>query len=260
MSLPILNYHGIETDPHQYHWKEGERVYVLDVRDYQAQIDLIAEKGFETLKLLDLKSAIQSGGELKKIMITFDDGHLSHFDHAAPRLKVRNQTGLFFISAGLVGKKEMMDWGHLRELLAMGMEVGSHGMNHQPLVNMTDKELEVEVIKSKELIEDKLGVSCPSFSIPRGFFQPRILEVAEKAGYDFMFTSRYDLNDSNADLMRLNRIAIKRGDSIKDFERWISGNLGFKLTIEKAKESARSVLPPSFYAFLAHVKQRVKSS
>jgi len=259
MNIPVLNYHGIESSPKQYPWAAGERVYVLSALDFQTQIDKLSDRGFETLSLDHLPEALKGRREGKRIMLTFDDGHISHFDHAAPRLRGRGQKGLFFISAGLVGKPYQMDWRHLRELITMGMEIGSHGMDHRPLVNLSNQALEREISGSKSRIEDALGTACVSFSIPRGFFNNRILTAAKKAGYQFMFTSRFDMNREGTDLMRLNRIAIKRGDNLENFERWMEGQLGIKRVVENVKEHARTLLPPAFYQSLARMKEAVRT-
>ena len=198
-------------------------------------------------------------GPAKKVVLTFDDGHMSHFEHVVPALQKRKMKGIFFISAGLVGQKGLMDWHHLRELISQGFQIGSHGLTHQPLSDFTHHQLWKEMQKSKAILEDKLGHPVLCFSVPRGFYQMRIREVALELGYQLVFTSKFDVNQTGHDRYRLNRIAVKRNLSDRDFLRFINGNLGIRRTIEQVKEGIRRFVKPSFYDALAALKRKVKN-
>jgi len=165
--------------------------------------------------------------------------------------------GIFLVSAGLIGQGQLMNWSQLKSLIAEGFEIGSHGLKHQPLSNITHHELWKELHKSKSILEDKLGVKITSFSVPRGYYQDRIREVALEVGYQFVFTSRFDINSDGADRFRLNRIAIKHGLRPERFLKLVQGQLGYKRTIEKLKETARNYIKPSFYDALAKFKRTV---
>ena len=257
--MVILNYHGIEASPNQYVWEPGERPYVLPLIDFKQQLELIELKSFQTLNLSELDLWLDGRQSPdKKIVLTFDDGHISHYDHVMPALKAKNMKGVFLVSAGLVGQKQLMNWQQLRELVSQGFEVGSHGLLHQPLSSVTHHELWKELQKSKAILEDKLGVKVSSFSVPRGYYQDRIREVALEVGYRFVFTSRFDVNfRATADRFRLNRIAIKKKIRAETFLKYVKGDLGFKRTVEQLKETARRYIDPSIYDSLSKFKRTV---
>ncbi len=254
--LPILGYHGIEARENQYTWLEEEKIYVLSLGAFDRQLAKISQDGFVALSLDEMEDWL--GGkniDEKPVMLTFDDGHVSHFDHVAPILKRKNFRAIFFVPVSLVGQKEHMNWSQLKELIREGFEIGSHGFRHIPLSDLTHHELWKELQKSKITLEDKLGVPIKSFSVPRGFYQLRIREFAMELGYRFVFTSRFDVNVNGQDPWRLNRLALKRDTSFGDFGRYLQGDLGYRRMIERAKETVRRFIKPSFYDALANWKR-----
>ncbi len=257
--LPILSYHGIEANEDQYSWLEPEKVYVFSLQAFEKQLAKLSEDGFKTLSLSELEEWLE-GKDLceKPVMLTFDDGHISHFEHVAPLLKKKNFKAVFFVPVTLIEQAQHVSWSQLKEMVQEGFEIGSHGFRHIPLSNLTHHELWKELQKSKTALEDKLGIPIKSFSVPRGFYQLRIREFAMELGYRFVFTSRFDVNFKGQDPWRLNRIALKNNASFGNFCQFIQGDLGYKRIFERAKETARRFIKPSFYDTLADWKRLVK--
>ncbi len=256
--LVILNYHGIESHSGEYPWNPAEKPYVLSLAEFESQLGLIVANTFRTLSSPELDLWLEDRqNQTNQIVLTFDDGHISHYDHVVSALKRKNMKGIFLVSAGLVGESHQMNWSQLKNLISEGFEIGSHGLIHQPLSDVTHHELWKELSKSKSILEEKLGVKVTSFSVPRGYYQDRIREVALEVGYRFVFTSRFDVNSNGADRFRLNRIAIKRGLKPEQFLKMIHGNLGPKKTIEQLKETARRYIKPSIYDALSKFKRGV---
>lgn len=256
--LPILNYHGLEANAGEFPWKPEERPYVLSNAVFQRQMEKLKEMGFAGLSLNQLTEWLRgSRSGRKPVLITFDDGHLSHFKHAAPLLKNSKMKAIFFISAGLIGQKNQMEWKHLKELVRDGFEIGSHGFSHIPLTRLPQEELEFELHASKQKLEFGLGIEISSFSIPRGFFEPRIQKTAEDCGYKFIFTSQFDLNKRGDNPLCLKRLVVKRQTGLGLFTEWVEGNLGSRRHKERFKDMARRFMTPSFYDGLANLKNRM---
>lgn len=256
--LPILNYHGIESRDREYDFSAAEQPYVVLLSSLKEQFSLLLQNGFQSLSLRELNDWLEGYNLKKQIVITFDDGHLSHYEHAVPMLRAYQMKAVFLISSALVGQKGLMNWSHLKDLVSEGFDIGSHGLTHEPLSDLSHHYLWKELSKSKSILEDKLGIKVTSFSVPRGYYQDRIREVALEIGYRFVFTSRFDVNvDGAADRFRLNRIAIKKGLRPERFLKLVHGQLGYKKTIEKMKETARHYIKPSFYDALAKFKRTV---
>ena len=256
--LPVLNYHGIEERRGEYPWADVETPYVISSDMFLRHLDFLVSNQFVSLAADQLKEWF--GGRFpngRSIILTFDDGHISHYQYAVPALKQKKLNAIFFIPVALVGQTNQMSWAQLKELAQAGFEIGSHGYSHDALSGMTHHGLWRELERSKKMLEDRLGIRVRSFSVPKGYYQLRIREVAMELGYDFLFTSRFDVNLSHQDPWRLSRLAIKKKTSFQEFSNVIYGRLGYKRIIEQAKEAARRFLNPSIYDALADWKQQV---
>ncbi len=121
---------------------------------------------------------------------TFDDGHISNYEIAAPVLQSRGLTAHFFITVGWTGNKTgYMNWAELRSLQDSGNPVGAHGWTHALLTHCGDRELQTELNKSRLTLEDKLGTSITTMSLPGGRYNSRVLAACLKAGYSQVYTS-----------------------------------------------------------------------
>lgn len=255
--LPILNYHGIESRLRPYAWKEEEKEYVVRIDQFEAQAELLSVAGFKSLSLAEMGKWLEEFREDKEpvVMLTFDDGHISHYEWAMPALLKWNLKGLFFVSSELIGQGDHMDWRHLQDLLRHGFEIGSHGANHIPLSRLSESALLEEISGSKKKLEDKLGIAVKSFSVPRGFFSKPIASMTAASGYLHVFTSIYDLNLKGEDPLALKRLVVKRQMGLEDFFSTVSGYLGTMRYVERAKEKVRALVSPEFYMALSAAKR-----
>jgi peptidoglycan/xylan/chitin deacetylase (PgdA/CDA1 family) len=122
--------------------------------------------------------------------VTFDDGHISNYENAAPLLEKHQLSGIFFVAADFIGKRlDCMDWHQLRQLSQMGHEIQSHSSSHPMLTQCTKGELLDELIRSKATIEDRLGTEVSALSVPGGRWNSRVLEAAAHVGYRRVFIS-----------------------------------------------------------------------
>lgn len=142
-------------------------------------------------KHLDLFRQVRNTGNSSLVPeITFDDGHISNFEYAMPILQSRGFLAHFFITVGWTGQKPgYMGWQELRELQQSGQMIGAHGWTHTLLTHCSKVELDVELNRARLNLEDKLGASVTTMSLPGGRYNRRVLAACEKAGYTQVYTS-----------------------------------------------------------------------
>lgn len=125
------------------------------------------------------------------VVLTFDDGLKGNYENAFPLLSKWEKKAVFFVVPGLVGKRGYMSWGQIRELERHGMVVGSHGMTHRPLGNLTADSARGELEISKRMIEDELSCEVGVVSFPHGSYTWATVGLAAECGYRVVCTSRY---------------------------------------------------------------------
>ena len=140
------------------------------------------------------ESHIRSIHELEdtqaELRITFDDGHITQFENALPILERFHEPATFFITAGWTDQNpEYMSWNQLRELKARGYDVQSHGWSHTLLTQCSPGELERELVRSKNALEQHLECEVDAISMPGGRWNQQVIKACVAAGYSRIFTS-----------------------------------------------------------------------
>lgn len=183
--------------------------------------------------------------------VTFDDGHLSNFEYALPLLQARDMKAHFFITVGWTGRKAgYMNWNELRALHEAGQLIGAHGWTHTLLTHCREKDLQVELLDARMALEDGLGSSITTMSLPGGRYNRKVLAACEEAGYTEIYTS-IPRSEPAAPGTMIGRLNI-RGDMKPD---WIAELLQPQSQIlaglgrqYKVKEAAKALLGDRLYA------------
>lgn len=123
------------------------------------------------------------------ISVTFDDGNLSDYDIGVPRLLDAGRTGQFFVLAGRIGQKGFLSGAQMREMIACGMTIGSHGYDHVDWRKLDGAGRQREYFDARRRIEDVIGIEVNRVAIPFGAFDRRVLHGLKAAGYERVYTS-----------------------------------------------------------------------
>ncbi len=190
---PCFIYHGFYQQPSELaDVPASEMRYYLSAAQFERHLDYLAEHGFQAISVADYISApdvAPEGAEDKRVILTFDDGHISNYTLAWPMLQARGFRGTFFIVADWVGRPDRMSREQLADLVRSGMSVGSHGLTHALLGTLSVQDLDVELVRSRELLEQMLGLPVRHIAFPGGVYNGLVLERAQHAGYDCVCTS-----------------------------------------------------------------------
>jgi peptidoglycan/xylan/chitin deacetylase (PgdA/CDA1 family) len=123
------------------------------------------------------------------VRLSFDDGNASDVDVALPALVERGMMADFFVVAGRIGTTGNVDVDGLRALVAGGMTVGTHGMDHRPWRGLDDHELAVELVEAREAIAQAAGSVVDTAALPLGQYDRRVLTALRKLGYRVVYSS-----------------------------------------------------------------------
>lgn len=176
--------------------------------------------------------------------ISFDDGLEDNFINAYPVLKELGLKAYFFVMPDKIGTKGYMNWEQIKELANYGMTIGSHGMTHRILTELDSQELIYEIEVSKKMLQEKLGKRIESFSIPKGYYDNKVLDTIKKAGYKRTFTS--DIGISNG--LTAGRIAVRADWPQGYFKRIITKGVPLRIqAIEVIKKMAKKLIGSRLY-------------
>jgi peptidoglycan/xylan/chitin deacetylase (PgdA/CDA1 family) len=103
---------------------------------------------------------------------------------------------------------QMLTWQALRQLAQNGVEIGSHGVDHEIHHAAQDSEVRRrELVESKKEIERHIGKACRFFAFPNGDTCEHSAREAEEAGYEMAFTTRQGFMRPDSNRFLLPRIA-----------------------------------------------------
>ena len=122
----------------------------------------------------------------KAVLITFDDGYADNYNYAYPILREEQVPATFFVVSSTVGHDNRTTAGQLREMQANGMQIGSHTVNHEPLITMRPEEIDFELRASRETLEKLLGKPVYALAYPTGKVNEAVLDKA-KNYYEMAF-------------------------------------------------------------------------
>lgn len=123
------------------------------------------------------------------VRITFDDGNASDVEVGLPRLVERGLTATFFVLAGEFGKPGRIDVDGVRELLAAGMSVGSHGWAHRDWRRLTEAQARQEIADANRVIGEITGEPVTDVAVPFGSYDRMVLNRLRHAGMRRVYTS-----------------------------------------------------------------------
>ena len=194
------------------------------------QVAYLSDAGFTALTAGELAGILEDGrGQLpeRPVVLTFDDGYGDFYDHALPLLKQHEMTGTVFATTGWIGldgkAKRMLNWREIDEVIQYGVEIGAHTIKHPQLDQLTGRQLREELSVSKKLLEDKLGQAVPGLAYPFGYSNARVREMARELGYTYGYAVGNSLTTGAADHFALPRLTVRRGTSMDEFRRMVSG-------------------------------------
>ena len=231
MKRLCLLYHELRPEPSRYS-------YVIFCSQFEQHCELYKR----------LSTARQ--GHLLQPEITFDDGNLSDFTYALPRLQAVRLSAHFFITAGWTGQRAgYMTAGELRALHAAGMQVGAHGWSHKLLTACSPAELDVELVDARARLEDILGSAVCTMSLPGGRANGRVLRACHAAGFQTIFTSEPKAASAAAETV--GRLNLRNTSTTEWLERILdpaTGLLAGQQRTDRVKGLAKAVLGDRLYA------------
>lgn len=184
LKVPILMYHYIGNNPRPADLMRNS--LSVSPNNFEEQMKYLQENGFTTITLDTLYLALKKQVFLpnKAVVLTFDDGYADFYSNAYPILLKYGLRATAFIPTGLIGQGYYLSWSQIKEMSASGLiTFGAHSVHHSYLPSLSQEKLEFEVMESKRVLQDALGVPINFFAYPYGVADNRVIKAVEKAGF-----------------------------------------------------------------------------
>ena len=208
--VPILMYHVIKaptaSTPMAELWTPAET--------FKATIELLKKEGYNGVTLDQVWEAWNGGPGLpdKPLVISFDDGYLSHTVTARPILQAAGWPGVLNLEGKNIGKGGLTTT-QVEGLIAAGWEIDSHTLTHPDLTASDDASLKTELVDSRKLLQEKFNVPANFFCYPAGKNDARVRAAVEAAGYKGATTVEPGVASKSDNPYELPRIRVNGTDS-----------------------------------------------
>src|SRR5437867_1714971 len=182
---------------------------------FEAEMKELKDRGITVISMQDLLAWKRGEKNIppRSAVVTFDDGWKSQYEVAWPIMKKYGYPFTMFIytegvRGGSLGGGEAITWEQLADMRDNGVDIEAHTATHQDLreghnitlitggkrsrTKLTGPQYEQwmrnEVVGSKQLLEQRLGIKVNCFAVPFGNYNEHVKEIARNAGYEAMFT------------------------------------------------------------------------
>src|SRR5882762_177749 len=183
---------------------------------FEAQMKALKDRGITVIPMQDLLAWKRGEKSIppRCAVVTFDDGWKSQYEVAWAIMKKYGYPFTMFIytegvRGGALGGGEAITWEQLADMRDNGVDIEAHTATHQDLreghmimlastggkrtkTKLTGPQYEQwmqnEVVGSKQLLEQRLGIKVNCFAVPFGNYNDHVKELARNTGYEAMFT------------------------------------------------------------------------
>jgi peptidoglycan/xylan/chitin deacetylase (PgdA/CDA1 family) len=172
----------------------------------------------------------------KAVVITVDDGHITQFTEMRPVIeRAKLPVTLFIYPSAISNASYAMTWDQLRQLHASDLvEVAGHTYWHPNFKQERKKQkpedfakfVSTQLVKSKTVLEKKLGKVWPHLAWPFGIYDPELMDMAKAAGYEAGFTLDAQLATRGQPMLGLPRYLMVDNVDEGAMERLLKHNQG----------------------------------
>ncbi|MDO8570300.1 MAG: polysaccharide deacetylase family protein [Candidatus Daviesbacteria bacterium] len=216
--VPILMYHYIGNNPNP---TDKQRDYLSVTPDkFEEQMKYLKENGYNTISLDTLYPAIRGQITLpaKSIILTFDDGYMDFYTNAYPILLKYGLHATVFIPTNLMNQGYYLSWNQIREMSGSGLiNFGAHGVNHYHLTSVSPQTAESEIIQSKKILQDNLGIPINFIAYPFGAVNENIIKITKNAGYMGALGTWANKTQSEGTIFNMPRLKVGGGADLQTF-------------------------------------------
>ncbi len=154
------------------------------------------------------------------VSLNFDDGYESTYQHAIPVLNMLGLKSTQYIITGKFNDPAYVTSSQVLDMEARGHEIGAHTRTHPHLTQLSEEEMQNEILGSKQDLLT-IGVKeVSTFAYPYGEYNDVVAKIA-RSGYSTVRTTHPGFNDATSDRHALMTHSVNADTQLSDVKTWI---------------------------------------
>ena len=244
----------------------GETTYPstnTTLEQLDAHIKELSSERYNVLPISEIIAKMRSGVQLddRTIGISIDDGYLSIYRHAWPRLKAAGLPFTIFVSTAFIGKKNStyLTWGQVREMEASGVSIGHHTHRHIHMAASDNSVNEREISIATKIFEKELEKPPVLFSYPFGEMSLAVKQVVKNAGFQAAFGQHSGVLNEAEGFFTLPRFALNENFGTLERFKLVINSLSLNISEITPTEHLVSGINPPLIGFTLNEKDPLHS-
>ena len=152
--------------------------------------------GSENRRIIEQYDGICMGNpELPYVYLTFDNGYEAGYTEKILNVLKENQvTAAFFLTGHYINTEPEL----VQKMIDEGHTIGNHTVNHKTMPDITNEQIQTEVMDLHKAVYEKFGYEMKYIRPPKGEYSERTIAYTNTLGYKtVMWSFAYDDWDEN---------------------------------------------------------------
>jgi peptidoglycan/xylan/chitin deacetylase (PgdA/CDA1 family) len=228
--VPILMYHSVSE-----HARPKFKRFMVTPDQLDEHLAYLKNQGYTAITVTEFIDTPRDALPERPVVLTFDDGFGDFYTHAFPLMQKYRIRATLYVTTGYVSgrsewlvhedeiDRQMLTWDELTQVCRGGVECGAHSHSHRPLDELDPEELDIEITRPKQILEDRLGGPVHSFAYPFGYYTDEIKRRVREAGYTSACAVKYGLSGPDDDPFALSRLIVTNETTTEDLGVLLAG-------------------------------------
>lgn len=191
-AAPVLMYHAVGPEV----GADWPKTLIMPEELFESHLKYLKDSGYTIVSVEQLAARLEQGENVDKyIALSFDDGYKNNHSVVLPLLQKYDAKASFFVINKDIGDAIHMNEAEIKDMIAHGMELGSHTTSHAPLAKIDEKYLAWELATSRYYLKKNFdGYIVRTLAYPNGNYNDTVISEAQRYGFYRALTGKVGVN------------------------------------------------------------------